>query len=255
MKILITGANGYIGKCLIRDLSEYDIIAKSRQELDISDKKQVDSFFANNEIDYVIHTATKGGKRTLPDTEKVYETDLAMFDNLAEHSDKFKKMFVFGSGAERTLKPYFYGAAKKEISIKATNYDNVVVLRLYGCFGELEEPQRFFKNNITKYKNNETMEVHNNIQMDFFYDKDIATIIKIYFEDNTLPYDLDLVYSQKHKLGNLAEMINKLGEHRVPIVIGGSNGLDYISPYTLPSEIESKLIGLEEGLNQMYNEC
>ena len=97
MKILITGANGYIGKFLIRDLSEYDIIAKSRQELDISNKEQVDSFFANNKIDYVIHTATKGGKRTLPDTEEVYETDLTMFNNLAEHSDKFKKMFVFAS--------------------------------------------------------------------------------------------------------------------------------------------------------------
>jgi len=54
MKILITGANGYIGKCLIRDLSEYDVIAKSRQELDIYNKEQVDSFFTNNEVDYVI---------------------------------------------------------------------------------------------------------------------------------------------------------------------------------------------------------
>ena len=250
--ILITGGNGYIAQSLAKSLSEYNIITRPRQELDISNSEQVDEFFNSHQVDYVIHTATKGGKRTLPDTEEVYETDLTMFNNLVSHSDKFKKMFVFGSGAEYTLKPYFYGTAKKKISIKAANYDNVIVLRLYGCFGELEEPQRFFKNNITKYKNSGVMEVHNNIQMDFFYDKDVATIIEMYFENNNLPQELDLVYSQKYKLGDLAGMINQLDKHKIPIVVGGSNGLDYISHHNLPSEVESKLMGLKEGLNQMY---
>lgn len=251
--ILITGANGYIAKSLAKSLSEYNIVTRTRQELDIANSEEVDKFFADNNIDYVIHTATKGGKRTLPDTQEVYDTDLAMFNNLAKHSDSYKRMFVFGSGAEFTLQPPFYGEVKKEITKLASGYKNITVLRLYGCFGELEEQQRFFKNNLTKYLNGESMEVHNNIYMDFFYDEDIATVIKMYFTNSDLPPVLDLAYSTKYTLGELAQMINSLGEHRVEVTVGDSNGKYYISNSKLPEAIEQQLAGLYEGLKATYN--
>ena len=253
MKILITGANGYVARSLAKSLSGYNIITKTRQELDITNSEEVDKFFANNNIDYIIHTATKGGKRTLPDTQEVYDTDLAMFNNLAKHSDSYKRMFVFGSGAEFTLLPHFYGKVKKEITKLASKYKNITVLRLYGCFGELEEPQRFFKNNISKYFNKENMEVHNNIYMDFFYDKDIATIIKMYFTSPDLPPVLDLTYSTKYTLGELTQMINLLDKHKVEVTVGDSNNNHYISNNKLPKVIEQQLVGLYDGLKATYN--
>lgn len=250
--ILITGANGYIAKSLAKSLSEYNIVTRTRQELDIANSEEVDKFFANNNIDYVIHTATTGGKRLLPDTQEVYDTDLAMFNNLAKHSDFYKRMFVFGSGAEFTLQPPFYGEVKKEITKLASAYKNITVLRLYGCFGELEEPQRFFKNNLTKYLNRESMEVHSNIYMDFFYDKDVTKVIKMYLTSSDLPPVLDLVYSTKYTLGELAEIINHLDEHQVNITVGDSNGKYYISNSKLPEAIEQQLTGLYEGLKATY---
>lgn len=251
--ILITGGNGYIAQSLAKSLSEYNIITKPRQELDISNSEQVDEFFNSHQVDYVIHTATKGGKRTLPDTQEVYDTDLAMFNNLARHSDKYKRMFVFGSGAEFTLQPPFYGKVKREITQLTSQYDNITVLRLYGCFGELEEPQRFFKNNLTKYYKREALEVHNNIYMDFFYDKDIATVIEMYMQDSSLPGVLDLAYSGKFRLGELAAMINSLDDHKVGITVGDSNNNHYISNARLPEVIEDRLVGLYEGIRTSYN--
>ena len=253
MKILITGANGYIAKTLIEDLSEYEIIAKTRQELDISDKEQVDKFFNENEVDYVIHTATKGGKRIDVDSEYIYNINMDMFENLVSHSNKYKKMFVFGSGAERTLKPIFYGTSKKDISLRAADFDNIIVLRIYGCFGRYEEPQRFFKNNITKYISKDVMEIHSNVKMDLFYDGDLSRIIKLYIEDQIQHPQLDLVYSKKYRLGELADKINQLDDYKIPMVIGGSNGNDYVSYFKLPQEIEGQLIGLEGGMKIMYS--
>jgi len=57
-KILITGANGQLGKELQRLSSNYpgfDYFFRSRQELPIEDKKQVDEFFHDVKPDYCIN--------------------------------------------------------------------------------------------------------------------------------------------------------------------------------------------------------
>ena len=59
-KILVTGANGQLGKC-IRDVSKtfpnLEIVFVSKEELDITNKNAIDKYFKNKIPDYCINTA------------------------------------------------------------------------------------------------------------------------------------------------------------------------------------------------------
>lgn len=61
-KVLVTGANGQLGKCL-QDVvnqfqsSEHQFLFLNRSELDISNKELVESFFFSNKIDFCVNCA------------------------------------------------------------------------------------------------------------------------------------------------------------------------------------------------------
>lgn len=60
--ILVTGSKGLVGNSLIRNLLSRgfkNILAPTREELDLRDQKKVESYFKNNRIDYVFHLAAK----------------------------------------------------------------------------------------------------------------------------------------------------------------------------------------------------
>jgi len=56
-KVLITGANGILGKALIRKFNHYEILACDKNQLDITNRKLVSNFFEKNNINIVIHAA------------------------------------------------------------------------------------------------------------------------------------------------------------------------------------------------------
>ncbi|MFC4892105.1 dTDP-4-dehydrorhamnose reductase [Pseudofrancisella aestuarii] len=57
MKVLIIGANGQVGKSLVALCQQNNIkyIATSRQDLDISNKQNIKSYFSNLEVDFVLN--------------------------------------------------------------------------------------------------------------------------------------------------------------------------------------------------------
>tara|TARA_R110000868_G_scaffold150063_3_gene372959 strand:+ start:19299 stop:20171 length:873 start_codon:yes stop_codon:yes gene_type:complete len=59
-KIIITGANGQLGRCLqdvSRTYPNYDFHFKNSKQLDITSKEQIDILFAQEEFDYCINCA------------------------------------------------------------------------------------------------------------------------------------------------------------------------------------------------------
>jgi dTDP-4-dehydrorhamnose reductase len=59
-KILVTGADGQLGRCIkdaALDYPEFDVVFASRKELDIANKEYIAEFFGKYSFDYCINTA------------------------------------------------------------------------------------------------------------------------------------------------------------------------------------------------------
>ena len=65
-KILITGGSGFIGRNLAEQLrAQYDVLAPSRQELDLHSDTAVRDYLAAHRFDVVIHAATGRSNRKI----------------------------------------------------------------------------------------------------------------------------------------------------------------------------------------------
>jgi UDP-glucose 4-epimerase len=250
MKVLITGANGYIGKSLTNALkNEYDITTLTRQNTDLTDAEQVKEYFKDKYFDVVIHCAIEGGYRLEKDGPEVIDSNLKMYYNLLDNKTHFNKLFHFGSGAEK--QDTFYGLSKKVINESLQNKDNFYNIRIFAVFDENENDARFVKTNIRKYINREDIEIFVNKYMDFFYMEDFITLIKYCIMQDNLPKTIECCYNYKTTLYNVAEIINSLENHKVSIKI---HNWKFGEPFNGEFvNLGLEFIGLEQGIKNVYN--
>lgn len=271
-KILITGTNGFIGKSLteLLDKTKYEIIPVNRgvgrgewgkneiHGFDLLDSDEVDEMFKiHKNIDYIIHCATVGGRRNQIDTPYVFSANVSMFENLNKHKNKYKHLFVFGSGAELVEGDFplkYYGLSKKYITekIKQENL-NCIVLRLWGCFGKYETEDRFIKSNMNNKFHHQPMIIHKNKLMDFFYVNDLIPILDDLMINHNLSKEVNVCYKSKYTLWEVANMLNNITTSNKVRIKFESEDTDeaYTGKY---QDYMNKFnfIGLEEGIKQIY---
>jgi UDP-glucose 4-epimerase len=270
MRILITGANGFLGKEFKKYFSkEHEVLAYSRYDLDVAEADEVFRFFENNEVDVILHTAFVGGKRTNEDNFFQFCQNIQAFKNLMTFKENKHLLFCFGSGAsydrstmvrnvEEELVHFsepqdFYGKAKNMISRFIDDHPrtNTYDFRLFGCFGKSEEPTRFIKSVVNCAEKDMPMIVHKNKIMDFFYVKDLCKVIEYYMNNKNeqLPRSLNMCYEEKKSLLDIADMVKE--GHPVNLI---NPGIEY---YTGDGKRLSKLpidlIGLEKGIEDIKN--
>lgn len=271
MKFLITGGNGFLARELTYFLERdgCDVVVTNRQILDVSDSVQVSEFFKTHSIDMVVHTAVCGGKRNHKENVNDLFLNLKMFQNIVNHSDKFKLMFNFGSGAEFDRRydiseapesliwnrnPVdYYGLSKNLIARQISQLPNVINLRLFGCFGPLEEDQRLFKAVYNNIQNNKPLYVHQNKLMDYFYVEDVYRVMKFYVEHWTdgLPRDLNMCYENKKTLQDMVFLIKVLtGASNNVILDNKRKVFSYTGNSTSLTNLGIDLCGLEEGVDR-----
>jgi len=276
--VLITGGKGFIARSLtpMFRLEGYDVYSPTHQELDVSNKYQVDEFFKKNTVDIVIHTAVKGGNRTDSESYENLQTNLLMFENLLNNKESYRLLFTFGSGAEfdrrfpilrvceeNIFKKHpidAYGLAKNIICrrIYEETY-NVINLRLFGCFGPLEENFRLIKNNVQRAINGEYMVIHQDKFMDYFFINDVYKVIQYIMTtvSNVVDYNyksLNLSYMSKYRLSDIATSIAFIvGKPNLKIHIEtGGWGMPYTGNGSMLSTLNLPLTGLENGILEMY---
>jgi GDP-L-fucose synthase len=275
VKILITGANGFLGKHFKEHYSneEHKVFSFGRQQLDVTDSKAVEEFFRNNHVDIVLHTAVKGGRRDQLDTLDDFIDNMLMFRNLSKYSGQYGLMINFGSGAEfdrsRQIQNAeedeiyerwpsdYYGQSKNLITREINKHSNIINLRLFGCFGLHEKKNRMIKGNILKTEQDKDIVIYQNKMMDFFYIKDLCKVVDYIIKDpENFPYkDLNMCYKEKTDLEAVSKIIvnNSLYKKSIRVIIekdGMGNSYSGCSDKLLSLGVD--FIGLESGIAEVY---
>lgn len=273
MNILVTGANGFIGSNIIKLLSkntDFVFFKATRDTLNLYSSDDIGEYLDKNNIDAVIHCAIEGGSRLKLDTYEIFYKNILIYENLIKFNNRYKAFINFGSGAEfdrrfdisyaneydiyNVVPLDFYGLSKNIISKLSTHYIPTVNLRIFGCFYHNELTTRFIKNNINNYINHKPIDIHQDRYMDFFYMEDLANVVEYFLTNQSIKYkNVNMSYTKKYKLSDIANIINNLSSHKVNINIENKDfGLNYTGNYELLNSLNLKLKGLELGIEECY---
>lgn len=252
MNILITGGNGYICKSLYNTLyQKYNISKITRFNFDLTDLSSTYNWFEDKFFDVVIHTAVTGGSRLKKDDTAVLYDNLKMYENLYNLKNHFNKFITFGSGAEIFDTSSPYGKSKILINESIQNTENFYNLRIFGVFDENELNTRFIKANILRYINNESIIIHNDKIMDFYYMKDLISLVDYYILNNNLPKEINCSYKNKFTLSQIADIINSLSNYKVDIKYENNSNLEFYCGSA--HNININEIGIIKGIEETYN--
>ena len=108
-KVLITGANGMLGSSLMKKLNCYNIFGFSRQDLDITSRKNVHSVLSQVQPEIIIHTAAFTNVDFCEiDKDKAYLVNINGTQNLVDFCFERDILFVYISSTG------VYGTIKKK---------------------------------------------------------------------------------------------------------------------------------------------
>jgi len=253
MKILITGANGVIGKFLSNKLKDHDVYIPRRSCVDFTNRDHVDTLFnSHDKFDLVLHCAVKGGNRLYHDSWDVLNDNLKMYYNILHHKNNYTKFITFGSGAEIYMPDSPYGLSKKAISKSILDQFNFYNIRIFGLFGEGELDTRFIKANLDRYYQHKPIEIYQNKMMDFFYIEDLWKVVQYYITTELPPKETDCCYKESKYIDllDISNIINNLDNHTVDIIVKNKElSPSYIGQH---NKLGIEFIGLEKGLKLEY---
>ncbi|HEY9078876.1 NAD(P)-dependent oxidoreductase [Magnetovibrio sp.] len=248
MKILITGAEGFVGKNLVEKFQRdgCDVLHPGFQELDLTCAQSVQSYFNDNPIGVIVHSATtlRNGTEYPHD---VCENNLRMFFNLVRQMKPSTKLINFGSGSEYSRKYWHkkmpetffdshvpddpHSFSKYVISkyIENSTHQNMVTLRIFGIFGKHEDYRyKFISNAICKNLLHLDIVINQNVNYDYIYVDDFCEVVK-YFVENDVSYrSYNVTPTAPIDLITVANLINEISDYQSPVhVLNDGIGIEY----------------------------
>ena len=263
MKILITGAGGFLGQYLAKELAEYDVHAFTRQQLNLADANAVKEHFMFAKYDAVIHCGAAGRNTPMAEDWNIVSNNLASIINLMTHKHKFGQLINIGTGAEFDVSKSIdnvreddifncspcqsYGLSKNMIARYLNEQPNCFTLRLFGCFDSSEDERRLLPKFHSVVAAGNKFDVTDR-PFDIISAKDFVAIVRSVLNKQLVHRNVNCVYAEKRRLSEILSVYcNKHGLDSDLINVVGQ-GLSYTGNGDILSKYHLKLEGLEQAL-------
>ncbi|MBM3229534.1 NAD-dependent epimerase/dehydratase family protein [Candidatus Parvarchaeota archaeon] len=242
--VFLTGAGGFIGRNITEQLGKkYDITGPSHSALELTDAAAVEKFIKSNDFDIVIHAANTGGTRKTVQMQNVVEANLKSFFNIARCASRFGKLVQIGSGAEydktrqlvsvgegefdRIVPSDQYGFYKYVCARHIQKSENMVDLRVFGCYGKYEDYEiRFISNSICRKLFGLPVKISNrNVVFSYLHVDDLVKVIDHFASSHDAGLEekfYNVTPDEKNDLVGIGRAINT--------VAGGSQQIEVANP-------------------------
>lgn len=241
MKILITGASGFIGRnvkeYLERKGGRYELYCPSSRQLNCLDEDEVTKYLRNNRFDIVLHFALYAdGTDKSKDKSKILEYNLRMFMNFAKNSNYYGRMYYAGSGAEydkrydidnvleedigKSIPTDQYGLMKYIINEIIEKSDNIYNMRLFGIFGKYEYyPLKFISLACCKAIKDIPLAMRQNVYFDYLWIDDFCRMIEYFLQNEPLYHTYNMVSGKKISLMEICNSVLEISGKELPIYV------------------------------------
>jgi len=275
MKILVTGGNGFIGRNIKESYlsQKYTIVAPSRQELDCSDDKSVETFFKKSSFDVVIHSAAKAGHRNAIDTSNLFLTNSRMMFNLLKYQDSWGKLLNMGSGAIYDMQNYIpkmnenyfgthipkdeHGYNKYIFGKMLPSLNHVYDFRIFGIFGKYEDYAiRFISNAICKAIFDLPITLRQNRTFDYLDINDLMPILDHFIMHNPIEKSFNITPDNSIELLQIAQLVKSISQKDIEIKVAQDGlGMEYSGNNSLLHREmnDLKFTPIQTSIEDLYN--
>lgn len=273
--ILLTGSGGFIGSHIKQFLSgKFNLFMPRSFQLNLLDKDTVKRYVEENNIEYIIHSASCGVRIT-PDAtiDDVAKPNIEMFENLAELTSKNCPMITIGSGAEydksrplckikesdfgKSVPKDPYGYSKYLISKMIEERDNILNLRLFGIYGSGEDKSRVTSCIVNSNIAREPIVLNQNVKFDFLFIDDFCKIVEYFINHPTEEKFINVTPTESIEIVDLAKIVNDFSDYKSEIIVKNSGmNREYTGDNAKLLSIikDFSFISYKEGMRNFY-EC
>lgn len=277
MKVLITGANGFIGSSLVGQLKSegYEVVEFKG---DITVKEQVEDFFQAHPVEGIFHVAALlPGKELRPADflDVNVKGTLHILEACLRHGIKkivySSSMSVYGHSIQylpvdekHPTSPYdFYSLSKLQgeevCRLYARNHGlHIAILRYSGVYGPRKKDgavATFFQ----KASENKSLEITGDTRWDIVYVKDVAraNLLAMQKLDSVREMIVNIGSGEETSVRSLAEKIVQITGSKSSIQTKESEGNEFRFVYDMKTAKELlnfTPLGVEEGLRAYYDD-
>ena len=223
-RLLLTGGTGFVGRNVLPIFRErYEVVAPTRQELDLSNPVKVREYLRWHKFDYLVHAAICNPAKQLDADKEVCADTLVSF--MALCAGEFEKVVFIGSGAEfdkardiryvseddfgERIPADGYGIAKYALTEIARRSTNIYNARIFGCYGPGEPERRFIRHAIACCQLDSPITIRKDCKFSYVLVSDLGRAIVRILDGNPRRHDYNICGDDPRLLSEIAEVVRR----------------------------------------------